>query len=309
MFNQVELQKKLEECLLLARSNNTIYRNTLDSLSVINDLDNDRNDRNKKNNKEHQTMLELPNGAKVWVLNPEELCTNDFDWDEAKFHRENDLPAVEFPSGEKRWYKNGKIHRENDKPTVIYPDGKKEWWKEGKLHRENDLPAIEYSNGTKYWYKNGKIHRENDKPAVIYLDGTKEWWKEGKIHRENDKPAIEHSDGSKEWYKEGKRHRENGPCLTYCGWKERKNVEGKSTMLELPTGTKVWVMNPEELDPKNFDWLRAILHRENNKPAVEFPSGEKRWYKENKLHRENGKPAIIWNNGSKEYWINGKRIK
>ena len=103
------------------------------------------------------TMLELPNGAKVWVMNPEELDINNFDWGKATFHRENDKPAIE-------WL-----------------DGSKEWYKEGKIHRESDLPAIERSNGSKYWYKEGKRHRDNDKPAIIWNDGTKRYWVNGRF--------------------------------------------------------------------------------------------------------------------------------
>jgi len=105
---------------------------------------------------EKSTMMELANGDKVWVLNPEELEPNNFSCKKAICHRENDLPAIEDSDGTKYWYK------------------------EGKLHRENDLPAIEYSSGSKFWYKEGKKHRENDKPAIIWFDGSKQYWINGK---------------------------------------------------------------------------------------------------------------------------------
>ena len=44
-------------------------------------------------------------------------------------HRENG-PAVEYATGDKRWYQNGDLHR-------------------------TDGPAIEYASGTKRWYING----------------------------------------------------------------------------------------------------------------------------------------------------------
>ena len=91
--------------------------------------------------------------------------------------------------------------------------------------------------------------------------------------------------------------------------KEEEVVEEKSTMLELPNGAKVWVLNPEELDVNNFDWEEAKFHRDNDQPAIEDSDGSKHWYKEGKRHRENDKPAIIWGDVSKEYWINGERIK
>ena len=126
------------------------------------------------------TMMELPKGAKVWVMNPEELDKNGFDWFKSILHRENDLPAIEYSDGSKEWYKNGKIHRESDLPAIEDSDGTKYWYKEGKLHRENDLPAVEHSSGTKKWYKEGKRHRDNNKPAIIWFDGKKEYWVNGK---------------------------------------------------------------------------------------------------------------------------------
>lgn len=59
---------------------------------------------------------------------------------------------------------------------VEYPNGNKTFYKEGKHHRENG-PAIEYSHGTKRWFKEGKRHRE-DGPAVEYGDGRKSWFLE-----------------------------------------------------------------------------------------------------------------------------------
>jgi len=129
---------------------------------------------------EKSTMLELPNGDKVWVLNPEELDINNFDWSRATFHRENDKPAVEYSNGSKEWYKENKLHRENDLPAFEDPNGIKRWYKEGKRHRENDLPAFEDSSGTKCWYKEGKRHRDNCKPAIIWHNGKKEYWINGK---------------------------------------------------------------------------------------------------------------------------------
>lgn len=66
---------------------------------------------------------------------------------------------MEYPDGDKYWYKEGKLHRE-DRPAVEHYDGTKEWWVEGRLHR-TDGPAIEYTNGTKGWYVNGELYREN----------------------------------------------------------------------------------------------------------------------------------------------------
>ncbi len=43
--------------------------------------------------------------------------------------------------GDKRWYKNGKFHRDNDLPACEYPNGQNELYKNGMRHRDNDKPA------------------------------------------------------------------------------------------------------------------------------------------------------------------------
>ena len=107
--------------------------------------------------------------------------------------------------GTKRWYNSkGEFHRQNDLPAIEYADGFKEWWLNGLRHRDNDKPAIERSNGTKKWYLNNKYHRENGFPAIIEANGAKAWYLNDKLHREKG-PAIEYADGKKSWYWHGKR--------------------------------------------------------------------------------------------------------
>ncbi len=53
-----------------------------------------------------------------------------------KFHRE-DGPAVEYPSGEKRWYLHGELHRE-DGPAIEYPSGNKRWYLDGYRYTKED---------------------------------------------------------------------------------------------------------------------------------------------------------------------------
>ncbi len=81
-------------------------------------------------------------------------------------------------NGTKRWYLDDKYHRENDLPAVEYLGGYKAWYLNDKLHRENDLPAVEYADGTKEWYLNDELHRA-DGPAAEYVDGYKEWHLDG----------------------------------------------------------------------------------------------------------------------------------
>ena len=102
-----------------------------------------------------------------------------------KLHSYGDAPAyVNFFDNSKQWYKENNLHRENDKPAVIYPS-EKQWYYNGKKHRENDKPARMTNDGkVKEWWYKGKRHRENDKPAVVTTD-RKEWWYKGKQYDPN----------------------------------------------------------------------------------------------------------------------------
>lgn len=58
-------------------------------------------------------------------------------------------------------------------------------------------------------------------------------------------------------------------------------------------------------------YLNGKCHREDG-PAIEFPSGSKKWFLNGKLHRING-PACEYcdqqgNITHQEYWLNGKLI-
>jgi hypothetical protein len=48
---------------------------------------------------------------------------NTFYYKDDKLHSYNDLPAVEFATGTKEWYKNGKAHRLSG-PATIFCDGR-----------------------------------------------------------------------------------------------------------------------------------------------------------------------------------------
>jgi predicted AlkP superfamily phosphohydrolase/phosphomutase len=46
------------------------------------------------------------------------------------------------------------------------------------------------------------------------------------------------------------------------------------------------------------------LHRDNDRPAVEWYNGDKDWYQNGILHRVDG-PAVEWANGCKWWYIEG----
>ena len=62
----------------------------------------------------------------------------------------------------------------------------------------------------------------------------------------------------------------------------------------------------DEYGTKYWHNSQGEVHREDG-PAIEYPDGSKKWYKNGLLHREDG-PAIEWINGGQEWYINGKRI-
>jgi hypothetical protein len=72
------------------------------------------------------------------------------------------------------------------------------------------------------------------------------------------------------------------------------------------------INKPTEITPDSTKIWRnkkGQFHRENDKPAIEYYNGGKKWYINGLKHRENDKPAVEWSNGRKEWWINGNFIK
>jgi len=164
--------------------------------------------------------------------------------DEGKFHRDGDLPAVEYKDGKKEYYKHGKLYdpeTNQEKPMVkitpkpgypghkdvqvTYPDGTIEYGieyptgmmeyrnKKGQVHRDGDKPAVIEPGGGKVWYKNGIKSRDNDLPAAEYPHAKYWYGLQGHKHRDNDLPAVEFTNGSKHWYRYGDLHREGKPAV------------------------------------------------------------------------------------------------
>lgn len=55
----------------------------------------------------------------------------------------------------------GYYHREDGLPAVEYPNGDKYWWINGQLHR-TDGPAAEFAGGEEYWYLEGEELTEEE---------------------------------------------------------------------------------------------------------------------------------------------------
>ena len=62
--------------------------------------------------------------------------------------------------------------------------------------------------------------------------------------------------------------------------------------------------NVDDEGTRRYYNCEGQLHRVHG-PAVEFLSGERRWYQNGNLHRTDG-PAIISKTGVQSFWLNGK---
>jgi len=88
--------------------------------------------------------------------------------------------------GNKKWkLPNGDFHREGDLPAIEWTDGSREWWINGFKHRENNKPAVILVSWYKAWFLNGKHHRTNG-AAIEWSDGSKEWYLEGVQYSEEE---------------------------------------------------------------------------------------------------------------------------
>ena len=77
--------------------------------------------------------------------------------------------------GNKFWYnERGHYHREDDLPAVEWKNGTKVWYKNGLRHRENGLPAIVYVTGTTVWYDENEVRYRIDE----WIDQDKAWYYE-----------------------------------------------------------------------------------------------------------------------------------
>ena len=65
----------------------------------------------------------MPTTYKVTVYEDRTVWSNE----EGQLHRDGNLPAVEYATGEKWYYLNNQLHNDND-AAVVYQDGGKEYW-------------------------------------------------------------------------------------------------------------------------------------------------------------------------------------
>ena len=97
---------------------------------------------------------------------------------------------------------------------------------------------------------------------------------------------------------DGSEHVGTGSVSEYHVTKHYKNGklhrDGDKPAVEYANGHKYYYKNGKQ-------------HRDGDKPAVELANGNKIYYKNNKLHRDGDKPAVEDADGYKAYWKNGER--
>lgn len=109
--------------------------------------------------------------------------------------------TLKFDDSVHQFMIGGILHRDNDLPAIVYPNGSAKWFKEHKLHRDNDQPAIVFEDGSQFWFTDGKKTRSNGLPAVLWADGDVEYWLDNKLHNPEG-PACTR-DSKKEYYIDG----------------------------------------------------------------------------------------------------------
>lgn len=203
-----------------------------------------------------------------------------------EYHRDDDLPAMECWSRERRggnylsyetWYSHGVCTRGNDKPAhIMY---RHSIYHEPDIDPEDSLVIVTIES--QRWVVNGKCHRDGDLPArVEYFEtcGTsrEEWYQNGDRHRDGDRPAriiyTQHGILSKEWYTHDKLHRDGDlpakVTYTYLGKPDKEE----------------WYQNGDS--HRDGDSPAKITYRYDGKiHSVE-------WYRHGKLYREDG-PAVL----------------
>lgn len=278
--------------------------------------------------------FENNSGGKEWHLNGQlhrvggpaiEFITGEKRYLQyGKLHR-IDGPAVEYSNGDKLWYKHDKLHNEAG-PAVIKFNGDKEYWISGnKLTLEqftNHSNSTKNYNGDILWHNNkGLLHRMLG-PAVENRNGAKYWVQHGKKHR-LDGPAIEHANGSKEWWVNGKKHRTDGPAIIRANGMKlwfingvekteaqfNEEIKAQNSLIETAKkiigGKPLDIIGTSHVNGTTVHTKNGMYHRVGG-PAIEYNSGAKEWFLNDKRHREDG-PAIESPSGEKQWFLNAVR--
>ena len=79
-------------------------------------------------------------------------------------------------NGTKVYYRNNLLHSDDDLPAIEFSDGDKRWYRKGFIHRIGGH-AVEYSNGEKLWYLFGNGGYTEDEYNRVMLNIPLFYWK------------------------------------------------------------------------------------------------------------------------------------
>ena len=87
------------------------------------------------------------------------------DFDAITLHSEDDIPAIDYSTGYKQWYRNGKLHRVNGNPAVYNSYGEESYY---------------YIDDVDYSYEDYKaiIEEVNNMHEALRLTDPREWVRE-----------------------------------------------------------------------------------------------------------------------------------
>lgn len=166
---------------------------------------------------------------------------------------------------------------------VVWPTGLKKWFKDGKKHRE-DGPAVQYPNGIGYWYTHGKFKEspKSGSPSKENMNSTFFFKDTPLIKRPKKSDYIEVLPVSAEEF----------DC-TQKGWfeklKEKKPVVNVKQQEKVPLP---W-LNEKTIYISTIYLGDNEPYPENFTGKIVRDSGILEWRHNGKYHRENG-PAVIF---------------
>ena len=89
-------------------------------------------------------------------------------------------------------------------------------------------------------------------------------------------------------------------------WEEKVKITPSGNKHFYMSGLKYNTKNVHRIEYANgYEWYKnGELHRDGDKPAVEYSNGDKMWYQNGKLHRDGDKPAVEYAIGDKKWYKN-----
>ena len=89
-------------------------------------------------------------------------------------HRDYDLPAKIFATGQMEWSQHGRVSRAGDRPAIVLPDGEMHWRERGEKHRLGG-PAIIYPDGAREWHWHDLLIATQDAAGDFFVEDIIRW--------------------------------------------------------------------------------------------------------------------------------------